>query len=139
MKVTKLSAKRELFARALAKNAGDKVQAYRDAGFSTNMTHAKISTEADKVANYPNVSLRVKELQKVEMSIYIASKQDKLKILEDVIEACKRMDEEKGMINAPSVIAALKEHNAMQGDNAPIKTTNTNIEMSHEEWLDSLE
>ena len=39
---------------------------------------------------------------------------------------CSLADDEKGMVNANAVIAAIKEHNLMQGDNAPIEQTNTN-------------
>ena len=34
-------------------------------------------------------------------------------------------DPDKGMINMASAIAAMKEHNLMQGDNAPTETVNT--------------
>ena len=81
-------------------------------------------TEADKIFNRPNVSLRIKQLQKIELTVIVATKEDKLLILEKVIKACSKTNEEKGMLNAPSVIAAIKEHNLMQGDNAPIEVSN---------------
>ena len=36
-----------------------------------------------------------------------------------------KVDPEKGMVNIPGAIAAIKEHNLMQGDNAPTVTENT--------------
>ena len=38
------------------------------------------------------------------------------------MDKCGADDEEKGMLNANAVIAAIKEHNLMQGDNAPIES-----------------
>ena len=61
---------------------------------------------------------------------------DKLKILEEVMKACKSGDAEKGMLNANAVIAAIKEHNLMQGDNAPTQIDNTHVitKVDDENW-----
>ena len=47
-----------------------------------------------------------------------------------------KTDPEKGMINMPSFVAALKVHNEMQGDNAPVETSNTHqiLTANESEW-----
>ena len=124
MEDVKVSPKEEKFAQAIINTAGDKVKAYKAAGYSLQLTAPQMSTQADKIYNRPNVSLRIKQLQKIELTVIVATKEDKLLILEKVIKACSLVDDEKGMVNAPSVIAAIKEHNVMQGDNAPIEVSN---------------
>tara|TARA_R110000868_G_scaffold97916_6_gene269464 strand:- start:163 stop:570 length:408 start_codon:yes stop_codon:yes gene_type:complete len=56
-------------------------------------------------------------------SDFTYSKDTKLKILEDLMVACKKPDSETGVINAAAVIASIKEHNAMMGHNAPTEST----------------
>jgi len=119
----KLTDKEELYCQSFVLSGGKKIKAYEDAGYSMKMGKAKAAIEADKIFNRPNVTLRIKELQKGRTGAIIKSKEDKLLILEAVMEKCSRDDPDKGMINAPSVIAAIKEHNLMQGHNAPIETT----------------
>ncbi len=58
---------------------------------------------------------------------FVWSKQDKLQKLEKIIDSAMKSDSEKGMINMQSAIAAMKEHNLMQGDNAPTVTENTHV------------
>lgn len=117
----KLSDKEELYCQSYILSGGKKSKAYEDAGYSMKMSKAKIATEADKIFNRPNVTLKIKELQKGHTGAIIKSKEDKLLILEKVMDKCSRDDEEKGMVNAASVIAAIKEHNLMQGDNCPLE------------------
>tara|TARA_R110000824_G_C15138326_1_gene669757 strand:+ start:366 stop:776 length:411 start_codon:yes stop_codon:yes gene_type:complete len=125
MEELKVSPKEERFAQAIINTAGDKVEAYKNAGYSLKLTKPQMCTQADKIYNRPNVTLRIKQLQKIELTVIVATKEDKLLILEKVIKACSMVDGDKGMMNAPSVIAAIKEHNVMQGDNAPTETINT--------------
>jgi len=61
------------------------------------------------------------------------SKNVKLKKLENMMEAAMKTDPEKGMVNMPSFVAALKVHNEMQGDNAPVKTESL-IHTSADAW-----
>tara|TARA_R110002051_G_C8718345_1_gene496355 strand:+ start:51 stop:476 length:426 start_codon:yes stop_codon:yes gene_type:complete len=117
-----LSDKEEQYAVAYVLQGGGKVKAYESAGYSLKMSKASISTQADKIFKKPHVSLRIKELQAASNSVVIQSKIDKLLLLEQVYKACMALDPDKGMVNAPSAIAAIKEHNLMQGDNAPIIT-----------------
>lgn len=125
MTKTKLSDKEELYSQSYILSGGKKNKAYEDAGYSMNMTAAKIATEADKIYNRPNVTLRIRELQKGRTETIIKSKEAKLLILEKVMDKCSAEDAEKGVINAAAVTAAIKEHNLMQGDNAPLETNNT--------------
>ena len=130
MTKSKLSDKEELYSKSYVLSGGKKSKAYEDAGYSMNMTAAKIATEADKIYNRPNVALRIKELQKGHTETIIKSKEAKLLILEKVMDKCSVDDPEKGVLNAAAVTAAIKEHNLMQGDNAPIETSNTH-KVSH--------
>jgi len=114
-----LSDKEEKYSQAYILQGGGKVKAYEAAGYSMNMSQASISTQADKIFKKPHVTLRIKELQKLETTVIIKTKQDKLLILEKVMNRCSVDCEEKGVLNAAAVTAAIKEHNLMQGDNMP--------------------
>ncbi len=120
-----LSDKEEQYCQAYILQGGGKVKAYEAAGYSMNMSQASISTQADKVFKKPHITLRIKELQTAANTVVIMSKDAKLLILEKVINACVIPDSDKGVINAAAVTAAIKEHNLMQGDNAPTQTEST--------------
>ncbi len=120
-----LSDKEEKYCQAYILQGGGKVKAYEAAGYSMNMSQASISTQAEKVFKKPHISLRITELQKAANTVVIMSKDAKLLMLEKIINACVTPDSEKGVINAAAVTAAIKEHNLMQGDNAPTQTEST--------------
>lgn len=80
---------------------------------------------ASRVLRSDKAKRAIEEYRATELSDYVWSKEDKLKKLEAIIEKAMSDDPEKGMINMASAIAALKEHNLMQGDNAPTETVNT--------------
>ena len=61
----KLNARQEAFAQAVVKNGGDKVAAYKEAGYSTRPKPAVISVKADQVYNNGKVLVRVRQLQEV--------------------------------------------------------------------------
>ena len=122
-----LSDKEELYCQAYVLNAGKKTKAYEEAGYSMAMSKDKISIEADKIYNRPKVTLRIKELQKGRDKAIIMTKEQKLLVLEKVINACVTLDDEKGVINATAVTSAIKEHNLMQGDNAPTQVENKTV------------
>jgi len=61
--MAKLTAKQELFAQAYIERTGDKVQAYKDAGYSLELNAASMSVQADKLYNIPKINLRIEELQ----------------------------------------------------------------------------
>jgi len=131
-----LSDKEEKYSQAYVMQGGGKVKAYEAAGYSMNMSQASISTQAEKVFKKPHIARRIKELQNLETTVIIKTKQDKLLILEKVMTKCSVDCGEKGVINAAAVTAAIKEHNLMQGDNAPTETIGTlKVETSLSERL----
>ena len=80
------------------------------------------------------VQQAIAEQKKLSTKLFIKSKEQKLLWLEEIAKACMRADDEKGMVNAQSAISAIKEHNVMQGDNAPTETVNThNINKADDE------
>tara|TARA_R110000851_G_scaffold160243_1_gene303476 strand:+ start:12048 stop:12458 length:411 start_codon:yes stop_codon:yes gene_type:complete len=100
-------------------------QAAIDAGYSEKTA----DQQASRLLKSVKVLTAVKEHQEKTNSEFTYSKDKKLKILEDVMTACKVKDAEKGVINATAVIAAVKEHNMMMGHNAPTEiVTNNNIQ-----------
>jgi phage terminase small subunit len=100
-------------------------QAAIDAGYS-----AKTADQAaSRLLKDVKVIAAIKEFQKAGLKLSIKTKEQKLIILEDVMAKCSIQDTEKGMLNPNAVIAAIKEHNLMQGDNAPIEVINDNAEI----------
>ena len=106
-----LTSKEERYAKAYVKNSGDKVQAYKDAGYSLKLNSAQMSTQADKLYNKPKINLRIKrELQKMSDKAFIKTKEQEARnAAREVAKACMNLDDEKGMVNAQAAIAALKE------------------------------
>ena len=64
----------------------------------------------------------IDEHKKVETKKFIRTKEEKLLNLEKIIDESMKINDEKGMFNPAAAIAAIKTHNEMQGDNAPIET-----------------
>ena len=58
-----LTAKQEAFAQAVSMNMGDKVAAYKAAGYSQKTSYAVMGVQSDKLYNLPKILLRIKELQ----------------------------------------------------------------------------
>ena len=107
--------------------------------FQGYSTHAGLNMFSIGITSISMLShLYIQNQKKLTTKLFIKTKEQKLEMLEKIAKACMVTDSEKGMLNSAAAIAAIKEHNAMQGDNAPLKTENTNIEMTHEQWLDSL-
>jgi phage terminase small subunit len=60
----KLNTKQEAFAKAVVLNGGDKVAAFKKAGWSwVNFSKNSLGVQADKAFKKPNISLRIKQLQ----------------------------------------------------------------------------
>lgn len=64
-----LNPRQEAFAQEVVRNGGDKVAARKTAGYSTKMTSAAQSVDADKLFNHAKISLRIAELQAVKMEV----------------------------------------------------------------------
>ena len=127
----KLTVKQDAFVKAYLLNGGNATQASIDAGYSEK-TAKEIGSEN---LTKPNIKKIIEEHQQHENKSFIWSKEKKLRLLEKIAECATTADPEKGMINMQSAIAAMKEHNLMQGDNAPIITENTNTNQTLAEKL----
>ncbi len=90
-------------------------QAAIAAGYSEKTAAA----QASRLLKDVNVINMIKEYQKTEVKLFIKTKEQKLIWLEEIAIACMKPDEDKGMVNPAAATAAIKEHNLMQGDNAP--------------------
>lgn len=121
MTKTKLTSKQDSFVKEYLLNGGNATQAAIKAGYSEKTAKSIGQENLTK----PDIKKAIEAHQNIKTKNYIWSKEDKLKKLEDLIDACSRADDEKGALNASAAIAAIKEHNLMQGDNAPVETTNT--------------
>jgi hypothetical protein len=117
----KLTPKQDAFVKGYLLNGGNATQAAIDAGYSKKTAQQVGSENLLK----PVIAASIVEHQRRNDSNFIYSKDEKLKLLQKAMKRCSIDDEEKGMLNAPSLIAAIKEHNLMQGDNAPIEQINT--------------
>lgn len=130
--MSKLTIKQDAFVKAYLLNGGNATQAAITAGYSEKTAQEIGSENLSK----PIIKSAIEKHQQKSNDDYIWSKADKLKKLEELIAACSRLDDEKGAINATAAISAIKEHNLMQGDNAPTQTENkhTIVKADDEEW-----
>jgi phage terminase small subunit len=68
--VAKLNDKQEAFAVAVVNNGGDKVDAFKQSGWSwESYSVAALSVQADKQFNHPKINLRIAELQAIKDKI----------------------------------------------------------------------
>tara|TARA_R110002096_G_scaffold86851_2_gene199651 strand:- start:312 stop:707 length:396 start_codon:yes stop_codon:yes gene_type:complete len=81
--------------------------------------------QASRLLKDVKVQQAIASQKKLATKLFIKSKEQKLLLLEEIAKACMTKDDEKGMVNAQAAISAIKEHNVMQGDNAPTETVNT--------------
>jgi hypothetical protein len=88
---------------------------------------------ASRVLRSDKAKKAIEKYRATELKSYVWSKEDKLNKLEAIIEKAMSEDPDKGMINMASAIAAMKEHNLMQGDNAPTETNNVHTIKSFSE------
>ena len=94
----------------------------RIAAIKAGYSEKTASAAASRLLKDVKVLTLINTYKKAKTKQFIKTKEDKLLILEKVMDRCGADDEEKGMLNANAVIAAIKEHNLMQGDNAPIES-----------------
>ena len=106
-------------------------QAAINAGYSEKTA----DQQASRLLKNVKVRTAIQEQKKTDLKLFIKTKEQKLQMLEKIAEACMVIDDEKGMVNAQGAIAAIKEHNVMQGDNAPTQTENFHVLTANEnEW-----
>lgn len=130
-KETKLTPKQDAFVKEYILNGGNATQAAIKAGYSEKTANEQGAQNLAKLS----IKKAIAEHQKKNEDVFIMSKTEKLKVLEKILDSATREDEEKGMINIQGAIAAIKEHNLMQGDNAPVKSEVKAINDSGEhEW-----
>ena len=122
--MAKLTPKQDAFVKAYLLNGGNATQAAISAGYSEKTAKSIGQENLTK----PHVKEAIKEHQKKTQKDFIWSKEKKLELLQRIANVAATEDGEKGMINMQSAIAAIKEHNLMQGDNAPVES-NTNIKV----------
>lgn len=130
--MSKLTIKQDKFVKAYLLNGGNATKAATSAGYSEKTANEQGSQNLAKLS----IKSAIEKHQKKSNDDYIWSKTDKLKKLEELIKACSKADDEKGALNAQAAISAIKEHNLMQGDNAPTQTENTHkiVKADDEEW-----
>ncbi|HHZ70644.1 MAG TPA: terminase small subunit [Methylococcaceae bacterium] len=121
MAVNKLTPKQDAFVKAYLLNSGNATQAAIAAGYSKKTAQVIGAENLLK----PIIKESITKHQKKSDETYVWTKADKLKKLEKLIERCSLDDEEKGALNAAAAISAIKEHNLMQGDNAPTEIVST--------------
>ena len=119
--MSKLTPKQDAFVKAYLLNGGNATQACIDAGYSEKTAQVIGSENLLK----PIIKAAIKKHQEIAKKSFIWSKEKKLEILQNTVENCMALNDEKKMNNPTALISALKEHNLMQGDNAPTETNNT--------------
>jgi phage terminase small subunit len=122
--MSKLTIKQDKFVKAYLLNGGNSTKAALEAGYSER-TASEMGYEN---LRKPQIKEAIDEHQKKTQKDFIWSKEKKLELLQRIVNVAATEDGEKGMINMQSAIAAIKEHNLMQGDNAPVES-NTNIKV----------
>lgn len=118
--MNKLTVKQDAFVKAYLLNGGNATKAAVIAGYSEKTAKSIGQENLTK----PDVQKAISEHQKKNDENFVWSKEKKLRLLERIASVAASEDGEKGMINMQSAIAAIKEHNLMQGDNAPVETNN---------------
>ena len=128
----KLTVKQDKFVKAYLLNGGNATQAAIKAGYSKSAARIIGAQNLTKT----NIKQRLSEYQQKSDEDFALSKSEKLQYLEQIMTAAMLKDPDRGMINMVSAIAAIKEHNAMQGHNAPTETvSNINATTSLVEML----
>ena len=130
--MSKLTAKQDAFVKEYLLNGGNATQAAIKAGYSEKTANEQGAQNLAKLS----IKKAITEHQKKNDESFIYSKEKKLEILQLVMDNAAEICTEDGnfnkgrMNNHSAVISAIKEHNLMQGDNAPIETNN-NIKVSN--------
>lgn len=112
-----LTVKQDKFVKAYLLNGGNATQAAIEAGYSERTANEQGAQNLAKLS----IKEAIAEHQKKVEENFIMSKTEKLQMLEKIVNATAIEDAEKGILNPQAAIAAIKEHNLMQGHNAPSK------------------
>lgn len=119
--MNQLTIKQENFCQKYTE-CGNASEAYRYAYSCGKMKPESINRKAKELLDSGKITARTTELKQVMSDRAIATKEDKLRRLEDIMNNL--------MAKPTEVIAAIKVHNEMTGDNAPTKTEITGADGS---------
>lgn len=121
----KLGKKQDAFVKAYLLNGGNATQAAIDAGYSKSTARQMGAENLTK----PVIKAEIEKHQKKADADFIWSKQEKLKKLQEITDKSMRgvFDQygNERMENPQAAVSAIKEHNLMQGDNAPTESKET--------------
>ena len=106
------------------------------AAISAGYSEKTAAAAASRLLKDVKVLTMIDDFKKASLKKFIWTKEEKLLKIENLIECAMKADPEKGMINMAAAIAGFKEHNLMQGDNAPTQTENTHtvLDKSGIDW-----
>ena len=97
----------------------------RQAAINAGYSEKTADQAASRLLKDVKVCALIDKYKKASTKKFIWTKEEKLLKLEDIVNNCIDKNDESKMNNPTAAIAALKEHNLMQGDNAPTVTENT--------------
>ena len=127
--MTKLTSKQDAFVKEYIINGGNATQAAIKAGYSKKTANEIGNENLVK----PNIKEAIAKHRQTLEKDHIWNKETKLQLLQKIASGGVRdvvdKDGNMKMENPSASVAALKEHNLMQGDNAPLET-NTNLTVS---------
>jgi phage terminase small subunit len=123
-KPTKKKPSIDLFIKFYLLNSQNGTQAAIDAGYSEKSA----SMQASRLLTTDKVKKALAEAQRLETESFIWSKTKKLEMLQNIVtKSLRSIVDQQGnekMENPASAVTAIKEHNLMQGDNAPTELNN---------------
>ena len=126
---SELTSKQDAFVKEYIINGGNATQAAIKAGYKVKTAQKMGSENLSKPLIKDYLEKHRKSLEKS----HIWNKEKKLEILQSIaangIRDTADKDGNMKMENPSASVAAIKEHNLMQGDNAPLES-NTNITVS---------
>jgi len=118
--MTKLTGKQDAFVKEYILNGGNATQAAIKAGYSENTA---VKTGSENLTK-PDIKTAIENHRKSLEKEYIWNKEKKLELLQKIatngVRDVADKDGNMKMENPSASVAAIKEHNLMQGDNAPI-------------------
>ena len=116
----KLTGKQDAFVKEYILNGGNATQAAIKAGYSENTA---VKTGSENLTK-PDIKAAIAEHRKSLEKDHIWNKEKKLELLQKIASGGIRdivdKDGNMKMENPSASVAAIKEHNLMQGDNAPV-------------------
>lgn len=117
---SKLTSKQDAFVKEYILNGGNATKAAIKAGYSENTA---VKTGSENLTK-PDIKAAIAEHRKALEKAHIWNKEKKLELLQKIAAGGIRDIVDKDgnikMENPAASVAAIKEHNLMQGDNAPV-------------------